>query len=159
MSKYYQNFYKLQMAMLDNNDNVVIFGPAASGKCDAIERCIEEYGKDKKVALLTNKTALLIKAYEFPNVTCYNWNTGLKNINPEWIKEYYDVIIIDGFCENWREVVQAFDKSRIIMAVRAEHNKDLSGELKQTFRIVAKSGFVDQDRKSKGITSIRLYKG
>lgn len=147
------------MAMLDSNDNVVIFGPAASGKCDAIERCIEEYGKEKKIALLTNKTALLIKAYEFPNVTCYNWNTELKKINPEWIKEFYDVIIIDGFCENWRELVKEFDKSRIIMTVRAEHNKDLSGELKKAFRIVAKSGFVDQDRKSKGITSIRLYKG
>lgn len=147
------------MAMSDTNDNVVIFGPAASGKCDAIERCIEEYGKEHMVALLTTKTALLIKAYEFPNVTCYNWNTDLKKIQPEWIKEKYDVIIIDGFCENWQEIVKHFDGSRIIMAMRAESNKDLSGELKQSFRIVAKSGFVDQERKSKGITSVRLYKG
>ena len=118
---YYQNFYKLQMAMMEKeNDNVLIFGPAASGKCDALERCIEEYGKEKNVVLLTRKTALLMVAYKYPNVTCINWDTSIKNIKPEWFKENYDIIIIDGYCENWQQLVNTFPDKRIIMAVKKE---------------------------------------
>lgn len=157
---YYQNFYKLQMAMMEQKkDNVLIFGPASSGKCDALERCIEEYGKENNVVLLTRKTALLMVAYQYPNVTCINWDTSIKNINPEWFKEDYDVIIIDGYCENWHQIVNKFPNKRIIMAVRANTNQELSTELKRNFRIVAKCGFTSQDYKTKGITGVRVYKG
>lgn len=156
---YYQNFYKLQMAIMETNDNVVIFGPAASGKCDALERCIEEYGKENNVALLTRKTALMIEAYKHPNVTCINWDTSIKKIEPSWLKDKYEYIIIDGYCENWKSVVEAFPEARIIMALRADTNKDIPTEVKQHFRIVAKCGFVDTEHKTKGITSVRHYKG
>ena len=156
---YYQNFYKLQMAMIETKDNVVVFGPAASGKCDALERCIEEYGKENNVALLTRKTALMIEAYKHPNVTCINWDTSVKKIEPNWLKDKYEYIIIDGYCENWKQVVDAFPEARIIMALRADTNKDIPTEVKQHFRIVAKCGFVDTEHKTKGITSVRHYKG
>ena len=156
---YYQNFYKLQMAMMETKDNVVVFGPAASGKCDALERCIEEYGKENNVALLTRKTALMIEAYKHPNVTCISWDTSVKKIEPNWLKDKYEYIIIDGYCENWKQVVDAFPEARIIMALRADTNKDIPTEVKQHFRIVAKCGFVDTEHKTKGITSVRHYKG
>ena len=156
---YYQNFYKLQMAMMETKDNVVVFGPAASGKCDALERCIEEYGKENNVALLTRKTALMIEAYKHPNVTCINWDTSVKKIEPNWLKDKYEYIIIDVYCVNWKQVVYAFQEARIIMALRADTNKDIPTEVKQHFRIVAKCGFVDTEHKTKGITSVRHYKG
>ncbi len=156
---YYQNFYKLQMAMMENDTNVVIFGPAASGKCDALERCIEEFGKEKSIALFTRKTALLMVAYKYPNTTCINWDTSVKTINSNWLKEQFDIIIIDGYCENWKDIVDVFPHAKIIMAVRADSNKDLPTELKRHFRIVAKCGFVDKEYKHKGITNVRIYKG
>ena len=156
---YYQNFYKLQMAMIENDSNVVIFGPAASGKCDALERCIEEYGKENEVALLTRKTALLIEAYKHPDVTCINWDSSMERVEPGWFKHKYKYIIIDGYCKNWKEIIEQFPEARIIMAIRADANKDIPTEVKQSFRIVAKCGFIDNEHKVKGITSVRQYKG
>ena len=147
------------MAMIENDSNVVIFGPAASGKCDALERCIEEYGKENEVALLTRKTALLIEAYKHPDVTCINWDSSMERVEPGWLKHKYKYIIIDGYCKNWKEIIEQFPEARVIMAIRADANKDIPTEVKQNFRIVAKCGFIDTEHKIKGITSVRQYKG
>ena len=160
MTNYYQNFYKLQMAMMENNDNVLIFGPAASGKKDALERCIEEYGRDHKTALLTRKTALLNAAYNLENVVCLNWDKTLKEVESQWLsQDEFDFVIIDGYCENWQELVATYPDTRFIMAMRAASNNAIPSELKRAFRIVAKCGFVNEETKTKGILSIRKYKG
>lgn len=160
MTTYYQNFYKLQMAVMETSDNVLIFGPAASGKKDALERCIEEYGKDYKTALLTRKTALLNASYELDNVVCINWDKTVKNVEPDWLStNQYDFVIIDGYCENWQELIEAYPGTRFIMSMRANTNSAIPEDLKQHFRIVAKCGFVDKENKVKGILSVRKYKG
>jgi hypothetical protein len=156
---YYQNFYKLQMAMMEKeNDNVLIFGPAASGKCDALERCIAEYGRENKVALLTKKSALFRASYGL-DVTCITWSTDDREIKPEWLKDKFDYIIIDGYCTNWEELIKAFPTAKFIMAVRADTKGDLPTDLKQAFRIIAKCGYIDKETKTKGITSVSIFKG
>jgi hypothetical protein len=147
------------MAMQEIDTNLLIFGPAASGKCDALEKCIEEYGRNNETALLTTKTALLSAAYGFSGITCISWSPENKKINPEWIKKKYDYIIIDGYCENWENLLTAFPETKFIMAVRATTKGDLSNNLKKAFRVIAKCGFIDKETKTKGITSVTIYKG
>ena len=156
---YYQNFYKLQMAVMDSKDNVLIYGPAASGKKDALERCMEEYGQENKVAILTRKTALLHAAYRLDNTTCLSWDKTVKTIDPSWLNNEYDYVLIDGYCENWKELLEAYPHTRFIMAMRATTNNDISEPLKQHFRIIAKCGFITTEPKQKGILSVRKYKG
>jgi hypothetical protein len=147
------------MAMMEANDNVLIFGPAASGKKDALERCIEEYGQKHKVALLTRKTALLHAAYKMENITCLSWDKTVKTIDPSWLNKNYEFIIIDGYCENWKELLEEYPTSRFIMAMRATSNKDIPEDLKKSYRIIAKCGFIEVTDKQKGILSVRKYKG
>ena len=155
----YQNFYKLQMAMNGSDDNVLIFGPAASGKCDALALCISHFSKLGDVAVFSNKTALMIEAYDHDNVRCYNWDPSMLRLKPEWIIGEHDVIIIDGYCTNWKELIERHPNVRFIMAMRADSQGNIPHELKQNFRIIAKSGWINLPDKIKGITSIRSYKG
>lgn len=156
--KYYHNFHKVQMAMMEVDSHVVVFGPAESGKCDALERCIAEYGRENKVALLTKKSALFRASYGL-DVTCITWSTDDREIKPEWLKDKFDYIIIDGYCSNWAELIKTFPEAKFIMAVRADTKGDLPKDLKQAFRIVAKCGYIDKETKTKGITSVSIFKG
>ena len=157
--RFYQNYYKLQLAMQDHDENIIIFGPASSGKCDALEKCIEDYGKEKNMILLTSKTALMIAAYNQPSTTCLNWEPSMKRIDPKWIKNNPEIIIIDGYCENWKEIIESFPSAKFIMAVRVDGKKDLDDDLKKNFRILAKSGYTNSKEKTKGITQVTFYKG
>jgi phage terminase small subunit len=94
------------------------------------------------------------------DVTCFSWDKTVKEVNPEWFSaEAFDVVIIDGYCENWDVLVRAYPNTRFIMAMRANTSAAISNELKRSFRIVAKSGFTDKESKTKGILSVRKFKG
>jgi hypothetical protein len=155
----YQNFYKVQMLMLNNNENVLVFGPAASGKCDALEKFVEQYSIDHTIALFTNKTALNSAAYGRDNVTCFNWHPSMVRLNPEWIPSSFDMIIIDGKCENWNELINAFPHARFVMAVRANSQSDIPIEMKRSFRIIAKSACINEESRTKGIVNVKFFKG
>ena len=67
------------------------------------------------------------------------------------------MIIIDGYCENWLEIMRSHPGSRIIMAVRANTFGDLDREIKKQFKIVAKTGVVEDQNRIKGIVAIKNY--
>ena len=154
---YYQNFYKLEMAMQDNIEHVLIYGGEASGKADAIECCMKLLSNEHNVAVLTASSGLTRAAYPFNKVTCYNWNKDMKLIDPDWITEHYDIIIIDGFCVNWMEILDAFKTSRIIMSIRANSLDEIPQDLKNAFGIKARSEIIKKDEHLKGITSVKKH--
>ena len=155
--RYYQNFYKLEMAMLDNNHNVVIFGPESSGKCEAIERCLELFSITKSIALFTSKGVLMSAARRSENITCFDWNLSQKTIKCNDMSNQYDMIIIDGYCKNWEEIIESNPTSRVIMAMRIESFKNLDCAIKKHFKIAAKTGIVDEVNRIKGILQIKKY--
>lgn len=154
---YYHNFYKLQMAMQGNNSNVVIFGPESSGKCEALERCMEQFSMTGKVAIFTSKGVLQNFAHRNENIDCYDWHGEKRKIDCDLIDKDYDVLLIDGYCENWVSVLNRFPNTRVIMTVRAASFNDVSLCLKQQFGIVAKTGFVKNMDGVKGILTIKKF--
>lgn len=156
-NNFYQNFYKLEMAMQDNNEHVLIYGGEASGKTDAIECCLELLSKDNSIAVLTNRSSITRVAYPLSNVTCYNWNKELRLIDPSWITEHYDIIIIDGMCVNWLELMGEFKDSRIIMCIRANDADEIPQDLKNAFGIKAYTKILKKDEHLKGIASVKKH--
>lgn len=156
--RYYKDFYKLQMTMLNNRHNVIIFGPESSGKCEALERCIEQFSLSDRIALLTSKSVLFAKAYDNENVTCYNWHRDQKRIDPNQIGDQYNMIIIDGYCENWDEFIKSHPDARIVMAIRSDSFGDLDSKIKRRFKIIAKTGIIEDQDRIKGIIAIKTYK-
>ena len=154
---YYQNFYKLEMAMQNNDHNVIIFGPESSGKCEAIERCLELFSVSQSIALCTSKGVLMSIASRKENIDCFCWNTSQKTIDCDKIPNKYNLIIIDGYCENWEEMINSHSTARIIMAMRIRSFRDLSGDIKQRFKIASKTGMVDDQNRVKGILQIKKY--
>ena len=153
--QFYQNFYKLQMAMLDNKHNVIIFGPEASGKCEALERCIEQFSMSNKIALITSKGVLLSAAHCNENVDGYDIG-GRSPLVLDAVPDQYDMIIIDGLCDNWKDVLEKYQGVRIIMTIRLDSFKKISEELKEHFRIIAKTSVFDVETRTKGISRIWL---
>ena len=81
----------------------------------------------------------------------------MKLIDPDWITEHYDIIIIDGFCVNWMEILDAFKNSRIIMSIRANSLDEIPQDLKNAFGIKARSEIIKKDEHLKGITSVKKH--
>ena len=91
------------------------------------------------------------------NIDCFCWNTSQKTIDCDKIPNKYNLIIIDGYCENWEEMINSHSTARIIMAMRIRSFRDLSGDIKQRFKIASKTGMVDDQNRVKGILQIKKY--